>query len=228
MKNTILLFISLIMLASSCVLAQQSDSTIIFTSPNPEIFAPKQSNLLDAWGVDILLSGNGFGLGGFYRREFTKELYGTVTFAISDSKDDNEVEYVDWYGQTFSPGKIKRFLLMPLLFGVQYRIFSEDIIDNFRPYINAGFGPTMVFASPYNKEFFNSLSYGQPHYTAGGYIGLGAFFGNDKGSLSGVNIRYYFVPFASGIESIQNANGSISKKKDFGGFFITLNLGSAF
>jgi outer membrane protein W len=143
--------------------------------------------------------------------------------------NENEVEYVDWYGQTFVPGKKNRFLLIPLHVGVQYRLFSEDIVDNFRPYLNAGFGPTLVLASPYDKEFFNSLGYSQAHYTVGGYIGIGAFFGLDKESLSGVNIRYYFIPFRKGIDSLEDLrNGYLTKKKEFGGFFITLNFGSLF
>jgi hypothetical protein len=207
----------------------QIDTNIVFESPNKNFASSaKTSSLLDAWGLDILISNNGFGLGGFYRHQYTNELFGTVTFAISDAKDDNEVEYVTYYGQTIVPGKINRFLLIPLDFGMQYRLFADDILDNFRPYINGAIGPTLVFASPYEREFFNSLRYGQAHFTVGGYIGFGAFFGSDKESLSGINIRYYFVPFKKGIDSMVNGYGEIDTKKDFGGFFITLNFGSVF
>ena len=207
----------------------RADSTIVFESPNKNLVtAARPSPMLDAWGMDILISNNGFGLGGFYRRQYTNELFGTLTFAISDAKDDNEVEYVTYYGQTIVPGKINRFLLVPLNIGFQYRLFADDILDNFRPYINAAVGPTLVFASPYDREFFNSLGYGQAHYTIGGYVGFGAFFGSDKESLSGINIRYYFVPFSRGIDSMVGGDGGIQRKKDFGGFFITLNFGSVF
>ena len=207
----------------------RSDSNIVFESPNKNLVtAVRPSSMLDAWGLDILISNNGFGLGGFYRRQYTNELFGTLTFAISDAKDDNEVEYVTYYGQTIVPGKINRFLLIPLHVGLQYRLFADDILDNFRPYINAAVGPTLVFASPYDREFFNSLGYGQAHYTLGGYVGLGAFFGSDKESLSGINIRYYFVPFGKGIDSMVGGDGGIERKKDFGGFFITLNFGYVF
>ena len=207
----------------------QNDTNIVFESPNKNsTLTGKTSSLLNAWGLDILISNNGFGLGGFYRHQYTNELFGTVTFAVSDSKDDNEVEYVTYYGQTIVPGKINRFLLIPLDVGVQYRLFADDILDNFRPYINAAVGPTLVFASPYDREFFSSLRYGQSHYTVGGYIGFGAFFGSDKERLSGINIRYYVVPFKKGIDSMVNGYGGIDTKKDFGGFFITLNFGSVF
>lgn len=209
--------------------SSQNDTNIVFESPNKNFASTtRPSSLLDAWGLDILISNNGFGLGGFYRHQYTNELFGTMTFAISDAKDDNEVEYVTYYGQTIVPGKINRFLLIPLDVGVQYRLFADDILDNFRPYINAAIGPTLVFATPYEREFFNSLGYGQAHYTVGGYIGFGAFFGSDKESLSGINIRYYVVPFRKGIDSMVNGYGGIDTKKDFGGLFITLNFGSVF
>lgn len=220
--------LSVLLLMASMLSAQSRDSSIVFTSPEPETIKPQQSAMNDAWGVDILLSNNGFGIAGFYRHEYSRNLSGTVTFGIAESKDDNEVEYYDYWGQSFVPGKINRFLMMPLMFGVQQRLFAEDITDSFRPYVNAGAGPTVVLAAPYNKEYFNSLGYARSYYTVGGFVGLGAFFGSDMGSLSGINIRYYYVPFSGGIVSLQDAAGRVARKKDFGGFFITINLGSAF
>ncbi len=220
--------LSVLLLMVSMLSAQSRDSSIVFTSPEPDAIKPHHSTMDDAWGVDILLSNNGFGVAGFFRHEYTRYLSGTVTLGIAESKDDNEIEYYDYWGQSFVPGKINRFLMMPVLFGAQYRLFADDITDSFRPYVNAGAGPTIVFASPYDKEYFNSLGYARTYYTAGGFIGLGAYFGADTGSLSGINIRYYYVPFSGGIVSLQDANGRIGRKKDFGGFFITINLGSAF
>jgi hypothetical protein len=205
------------------------DTDIVFESPNKNLITSQQTaSLVDAGGVDILFSNDGFGIGGFYRHQYTDELFGTLSIGFSEAKDANEVEEVTIYGQTFVPGKINRFLLIPLHIGVQYRLFADEILDNFRPYVNAAVGPTMVFATPYSREFFNSLSYGQAHYTAGGFVGFGAYFGSDRGTLTGVNIRYYYEYFQQGIDSMQNGDGTIEKKKDFGGFFITLNFGSPF
>jgi hypothetical protein len=245
-----LLFATL--LGISFAFSQSKDSSIIFTSPEMEPSAPEHSEYNDAWGVDILLSNNGFGLGGFYRHQYTRDISGTVMFGLAESKDDNEVEYYDYFGQSVVPGKINRFLLIPLLFGVQYRLFADDITDSFRPYVNAGAGPTIVMVHPYwdsnsgqQMDYFRSLGFAQARYTVGGYVGAGAFFGSDMGSLSGINIRYYFIPFSNGIPSLQDPDvritpgpgetftpyyipGKIRKKTDFGGFFITINLGSAF
>ncbi len=69
------------------------DSSLVFTPTNPNL-VPKSSYepFRNAWGVDIMLSNNGFGAGGFLRHEFTDEMSGFVQLAISDVKDDSEVE----------------------------------------------------------------------------------------------------------------------------------------
>lgn len=204
--------------------------------------------LRNVWGLDILISNDGFGFGTFYKREFSRTLSGFASFSISESKDEREVERFDPFTQTsFTPEKYSRFLVLPLMFGVQNRIFEDDITETFRPYINAAVGPTMIFATPFVEiretpgepeirqvEFFKSLGKGQPHYTMGGYIGVGANFGSDRSNVFGVNFRYYFTYlFGDGLPSLYTISQAnrvqvTSRKKDFGGFFITLNVGMAY
>ncbi|MFN0158418.1 MAG: hypothetical protein ACKVRP_10150 [Bacteroidota bacterium] len=247
MKQQFWLVVGLVIYAFSNGSAQES-SGMQFASPvadsalnTPAADQPR----LNAWGMDILISNDGFGLGTFYRREFTPDLFGFVNFSISESKDGREVERYDPYTQVpFVPGKLNRFLVMPLLFGLQQRLFREDIMDTFRPYINAGAGPTLIFAAPFTEitqtttgfqtkqvEFFKSLGKGQAHYTASAFIGAGANFGSDKNNLFGVNFRYYFTYlFSDGLPSLYNErSGEVAgTKKDFGGFFITLNVGLSY
>ena len=176
-----------------------------------------------AWGVDILLSTNGIGLGTFYRHEYSDNLSGFMEFSISEAADENEVVYFDYYtSQTYTPGKVNRFLVLPLYIGVQQRLFKDDIVDNFRPYITAAAGPTMIYVFPYDMEYFQALGKGRPKYTLGGYIGGGVYFGSERSTLLGLNIRYYIVPVSGGIRSMTN-----TIKKQFGGFYISLSFGSA-
>jgi hypothetical protein len=185
---------------------------------------PSQGERRNALGLDLLVSNSGFGLGAFYRRQYTDDLYWFGTFSLSEVKDDREIEQYDYFtGETYVPGKVNRFLLLPLIFGVQNRLFREDIVDNFRPYITAALGPTLVYSAPYDREFFNSLGHGQAHYTIGGYVGFGAFFGLEPSNLIGVSFRYYFVPVKNQIESLEGVY-----LKQFGGFFITVNIGTMY
>ncbi len=181
----------------------------------------------DSWGADILVSTNGFGLGTFYRHEYTPNLAGFIDFSISESKDEQEFErYNPYTGQTFVVGKINRFLVMPLYAGLQYRLFSEDIVDNFRPYVNGAVGPTIIYVFPYNEEYFTALGQGQPKYTVGGYLGFGAFFGSERSSLFGLNVRYYVIPYSGGLPSMYHGS-EIANKTDFGGLYISFSVGGS-
>lgn len=219
------------------------DTTIIFTPSNPNLIRSQSYRpMVKALGLDLLMSNNGFGLGIFYRYELTDEFSLMLNFAISDVKDDAESEQYDYYGNSFVPGKKNRLLMMPLMASVQYRLFKDDIVDNFRPFINAGLGPTMMFVAPYAHptdyyypdgtyaytdpgkiDFFTSLKYGKMRYTLGGYIGAGAYFGMEKGTLTGLSVKYFFAQFPDGIEVMYG--GYV---KNFGGLFITLTFGSLF
>ncbi|MCC6397978.1 MAG: hypothetical protein IT282_13250 [Bacteroidetes bacterium] len=199
----------------------------------------------NVWSLDILISNDGFGLGGFYRRSFTEDLSGFISLTVSEAKDDREFEYIDpYYGISYTPGKLNRFIVIPLMAGIQYRLFREDIVDTFRPYVNAGVGPAMIYQMPYvdfvdlgggyfeaqQVEFFKSIGKGHPHYTAGGFVGFGANFGTERSNIFGINFRYYYTHlFGEGLPSLYNSRTRevSATKKDFGGFVISLNIGIA-
>ncbi len=217
----------LLLIGAGQALGQESkrpanDSTIVFGTlqqPPPPLPTPTFRN---AWGMDLLVSTSGFGLGTFLRHEYSDDFSGFIDFSVSEAKDEAEKDYIDYFGNTYTPGKINRFLVLPLYVGIEKRLFQDEIVDNFRPYVNAAVGPAMIYVFPYNEEYFTALGDGHPKYTMGGYIGMGAYFG-ERSSLLGLNLRYYFIPYPGGIESLQYT----APKKEFGGFFITLNFGSS-
>lgn len=186
-------------------------------APNrpPKIFPP------NAVGADLIFSGGGFGLGGFFRRAFSTTVKGFVDMSFSEYKDEREVQYVDYFGRTFTFGKKNRVFLLPVNIGIQYRLFENSLTDNLRPYINFGVGPNFVITTPYKMEFFNSFGKAKLKVAMGGYVGFGAYFGLSEKNLLGINLRYYFIHlFNNGVESLYGRF-----KKDLGGFYITLNLG---
>jgi hypothetical protein len=209
-----LLFAAIIIIPLLNVNAQEIGE--LAPAKEPEVFPD------NALGLDIMFSEGGFGLGGFYRRQFSDKVTGFVDLSISEAKDDREIEYYDFFtNTTYTVGKKNRVFIVPVNFGAQYRIFESVIYDNLRPYINAGVGPTMVITTPYREEFFNSFGYAQMRVAAGGYIGFGANFGLDKSSLVGLNVRYYIIQFFDkGVESLTG-----HYNKTLGGFFLTINIG---
>lgn len=200
----------------------------------------------NVWSLDILVSNDGFGLGTIYRRALSNDISAFASFSISESKDEREFEYIDpYFYQTVVPGKLNRFLVLPLMAGIQYRLFRDDIVDTFRPFVNAGAGPTMIYQMPFVEliqtgggsiqakpvEFFSSIGKGHPQYTMSAFVGFGANFGGNKSNVFGVNFRYYFTyVFGEGLPSMFDLyTGEVrARKTDFGGFFITINVGMAY
>jgi hypothetical protein len=181
----------------------------------PEIFPN------NTWGVDIMFGEGGFGLGTFYRRSLATDLTGFIDFSISETKDEREVQYIDYFGNTFTPDKVNRSFQMPVNLGLQYRLFSESLTENLRPYLTFGVGPTLIITTPYNKEFFNAFGYAQTKYAIGGYVGFGANMGTSKSNLVGLNVRYYYCYiFGDGIENLTN-----NFRKNIGQFTLTLTVG---
>lgn len=176
----------------------------------------------NSWGVDFMFGEGGFGLGTFYRHDLTNTLTGFVDFSMSEAKDEQEMEYYDYFTQQYvTVNKKNRIFLLPLNFGLQQRLFEHSITENLRPYVNFGVGPSLVLTTPYEKEFFNSFGSAQARYTVGGYVGLGANFGLDKSNLLGINLRYYVIRFFN--EGVESLNGKF--QKSLGGFYLTINLG---
>lgn len=174
----------------------------------------------DIMGIDFLFSNSGFGVGGYYQHNYTPRLSGFIDLSITGSRNTDEFDEYDEVRREWRvPGKVNRLYTFPLTVGVRYRIFDQVLVDNFRPYINAGVGPSMIVALPYDREFFSSIGHASFAFTGGGFIGLGAEIGGSRPIL-GVNARYFYIPLRPGLESIQN-----NPITDFGGLFLTMNVG---
>lgn len=176
----------------------------------------------NSFGLDIMFSEGGFGFGTFYRRQLSQKFTAFADFSISESKDEKEFDYYDYFtNTTYTAGKKNRVFLLPVNFGMQFRLFENVISDNLRPYVNAGVGPAMVVTTPYELEFFNAFGKAQAKYALGSYFGVGANFGLDKSSLVGINLRYYMIHFFDkGVESLEGRY-----KKNLGGVYLTINIG---
>jgi hypothetical protein len=206
--------------------AQDDGKRIIFSDPKTKGKQMGEGDLIprnNSWGFDLMIGMDGFGLGGFYGYTFSDELTLFSDLSFSEARDARQIEYYDpWYG-VYNPNKENYVYRIPLFFGLQYRLFKEEIVDNFRPFVNAGMGPVLMYITSTSNDFFSGLFHGHAKYTYGGFVGVGAQFGFDRSYVLGVNIKYLLIPLPSGIQSVQegmlnNANG----------FYITLNFGSTF
>ena len=228
MASKFFIAVALAILALSGSLRAQDDGRIVFKDPKSrgqEVLSEDDLKPhTNAWGGDLMLGNDGVGVGTFYHVLFSEDLTGIAEISFSEAKDFREIDVVDYYyGNQFSPNKVNRVFRVPLFFGLQYRLFREDIVDNFRPFINGGVGPVMLYITDAKREFFSSLGFGHARYTYGGFVGAGAQFGFDRSSVFGLNLKYLIIPTPKGTQSVEqgelpNANG----------FFIALSIGLAF
>ena len=179
-----------------------------------------------AWGVDLMFSEGGFGLGTFLKKSFNHDVTGFVDFSISESKEDREIEYIDIFGRRIVKNKKNRALLLPVNFGVQYRLFRKSLTDSFRPYLTGAVGPTMVLQSPFLKDnkqidFFEAFKYSRMKYTVGGYIGFGADIGVTPTHLLSLSLRYYIVHLLG--EGIEKLDGEF--RKNLSSVYISISIG---
>lgn len=212
--------------------SSDTSDVIVFDSPRPLIREEVvQKEYKNSWGLDILFSGNGFGFGSYYTREFSKNLTGFIHFGISGAQNTDEFERFDrTVGRFLVDNKVNRLFMFPLTIGTQHRLFADALTDSFRPYLQGGLGPTFIMSTPYREnrqvngeyvEFFSSFGDASFHIRPGGFIGVGAYVGESAKSVTSVNIRYYIIPFGGdGLESIQGL-----PIKDFGGLFLSLSVG---
>lgn len=175
----------------------------------------------NTWGVNLMFGEGGFGLGSFLRRELSSDLFGFIDFSISETKDEREFDYVDYYGNVFTINKKNRVFLIPVSMGLQFRLFKDALTDNMRPFISFAVGPSFVISNPYEKEFFEALGYSTLKMAAGGSVAFGANFGISQSSLLGLTIKYSYTHiFNGGVE------GLLGKyRENIGSFSVSLDLG---
>jgi hypothetical protein len=198
-----------------------ADTLFVFEPARPLIDSQSVTKEYeDTYGFDLLFSNSGFGVGGFYQHNYTENLAAFINLGGTGSRNSDEFDEYDYDVQDYRvPGKVNRLYTFPLTVGLRYRLLNDVLVDNFRPYFNFGVGPSLIVALPYQYSFFKSFGHASAYFTGGGFVGVGAEVGGKKPIL-GVNVRYFYIPFKPGIESIRD-----QPITDFGGLFLTLNVG---
>lgn len=205
-----------------------SDSLITFTSPRPLIDTlAVTGNYNNAYGLQILFTNAGFGLGGFYEYKLSESLSFTTDILLSGARNTDEVEVTDIYtGRIFVPYKLNRVYNFPLTFGLRKFLFQDILVENFKPFLELGGGGSFLIANPYSRYinndinqqeyigFFEGLKNTITYIRPAAYIGLGSDFGFSKTNISRLSIRYYYIPFLGGNQKdefgyeLKDANGN--------------------
>ena len=207
------------------------DTVMVFEPAEPliggiDLDAPAKHGI----GMDLLFSANGWGIGGFFQQELTNNVSGFLHLGISGRRNTDEFENALLGPIPVVSNKVNRLFMIPFTIGAQYRVFREELQETFRPFISLGITPTYIMSTPYIRDgqyydFFEAFGHATSYVRLGGVIGVGSFFGSPAtGSLIGVQLRYFAIPFGgSGIESVRD-----NPVRDFGGIFLSLTVGHAY
>jgi hypothetical protein len=210
------------------------DSLIIFTPARPFVERVETTRRpANALGVIATFAfHNGFGGGLFYQRELSPLMALGVDVFVSGRQSTDELLSADSrFTQYVVPEKVNRLLIAPLMASVQYRFPQWEVIEGVRPFVQAGLGATLIVATPYLRnnvyyEFFSSFEQARLFGRVGGFLGAGATFTASNKTHSQITVRYYVIPFGGdGLESMNSATTGIPPIKDFGGVFVTFQIG---
>ncbi len=168
--------------------------------------APDDNPYGSGMGFEVLLTNNGFGLGGYYAREVGPTTSLLFELSLGSGKDDRELKFFSRFGSGFIPNKRNYLLMLPAHLGVQQRLFADAIEDNFRPYVHLSAGPTLGWVYPYfddvngddrydddierRYDVFTAFPKGDLRFGFGGTIALGAYFGWSRRLTQGIRFGY--------------------------------------
>jgi outer membrane protein W len=197
--------------------APASDSTMVFEPVQPLIQTEEQQLQMypNTWGFDASFSDYGFGGGLYYNHRYSTDFTAGVSVDLGTAKGAREL------GDEQS--KINRIFVIPVMLNGQYRLFSQSLTENLRPYVTAGAGPVIVMTTPFSQEYFSAFGSAQAKAVPGGFVGAGANFGVDRKTSFGASIRYFIIPYPGSVQST-----STQSLTDLSGLFLTVSYGFKF
>ena len=164
------------------------------------------------------MTNSGFGLGGFLTRAVDSDWLLRLEASIGAVKDEREVAFFDRFGRRDVPNKANYLVELPLVVGVERRLFASRIEANFRPFLAVSGGPTIGWLYPYfedrndngrlddNEPTHDVLS-GLPGGSIRTAITFSLSFGARFGSLNnpgyGVRFGYRFTQYAREIALLE-------------------------
>ncbi|MEX2656734.1 MAG: hypothetical protein WD272_04400 [Balneolales bacterium] len=181
-------------------------------------------NMRNGMSFRFQMNNFGFAVGGEYRRVLSRYTQGMIEFQVTNIRDEGEQSFQNFWGFTVIPNKYNRILSVPVMLGINHRIFANQLSDDFRFQFQISGGPSPSLVYPY---FNDRQGYGfrrqgfrayedQPHYDpfqgwgdgelvlgGAGQLSLGADMGGDFAKIQSIFIGYYFHYFPDGIQVME-------------------------
>jgi hypothetical protein len=217
----------LVLIASPALVFSQVQDDDEFDEDEAEYYEGGRFKTANGIGGEIGLTTSSFVVGVQYMRFLNPDWIAQIALNFTSAKDPRESERVDRFtGQSFAydtetnAPKLNSVILMPIKLGVQRRLFRGEINSSFRPFVEAGGGPTFGYLYSYNNGLFSGTSI---NVGANAYMGAGAYFGSNPMQLQGLSFRFEGNYFPNSIEllpgRLRNSFQGVSINLLFGTFF---------
>ncbi|MFC1562654.1 hypothetical protein ACFL4Z_01225 [candidate division KSB1 bacterium] len=156
-------------------------------------FDPKKKDL----ELYVTFSTSGGGAGTKIKWGDRENIQRFISFEISGVRGENEYTYYDpYYGLPVKMNQERYIFLVPIYFGLQKRLFKDEIEDDFRPFLDFEFGPVFGARFPVGNGLFKNIEKGKTGVTLGGFLGAGVEFGEITKNVYlfslGYRVSYFF------------------------------------
>ncbi len=159
------------------------------------------------YGLGFTLAMGGFGLGGYYRLALPAFSGLGVSADFYMMRDDKEYEIYDpYYNYYYQLNKINRLFFIPLHVEYKKRFFTNDIEDNFRPFLVAGGGGVLGMNFP-RKTLVEGGDYPRKNefrFTVDFFVGVGVDITTNENYYFSIRPQIRFVQFPQSIAGERN------------------------
>ncbi len=192
-------------------------------------------------GLSLLQAKSGSGLGGFFEYSLNSSfrLRAECGLLLIRGENDYPITYYDPYYQQYmmyeQPDK-KRLSLLPIYFGAKKMLFTDQLANNFRPYLSVVAGPIIAFDPPNIRDFKDRMKNIEMAYTFGGKFGTGVDFLYGPGTIISLFCGYDISHFSRKIDKspyyFENDQGDMvpldAGKKNYSGISVSIGFGKKF
>ena len=152
-------------------------------------------------GLSLLQCTNGTGIGGYWEKTLNVSNRIGAKAALIFLKGEDEYPIYNYYTGMYyeSPNK-KRLSFLPLYLSYKKMLFTDQIANNFRPFLSLQGGPLIALDPPNIQKFSDRIKRITTEYTFSTRAGAGIEFLYGRGTIISLFVGYDMIRFKDYID----------------------------